>query len=123
MCRAAAIAILLAVGPLAGCDWSQRLEGRIAPDTVSLADRCASIMQAAMRFATIDIGDRTSEAKGVRTIVARVEGTRTDLPKDSPGDRDLAVECTFENNVLTAFRWTKGGPAPSETEGDHPQGK
>ncbi len=120
----AATVLLLAAALLAGCGgWSDRLQQRVLPDTLSLADRCAGIMQAAMPFAAIDIGDRTSEDKGIRTIVARVTGTRTDLPKDGPGERDLAVECTFENGVLAAFRWTKGGPAPNEEEGDHPPGK
>jgi hypothetical protein len=118
----AATVLPLAAVLLSGCGWSDKLQQRVLPDTISLADRCASIMQAAMPFASIDIGDRTSEGKGVRTIVARVTGTRTDLPKDGPGERDLAVECTFENNVLVAFHWTKGGP-PSEEESDHPPGK
>ena len=26
--------------------------------------------------------------------------------------RDFAAECQFDNNILTGFRWTKGGPTP-----------
>ena len=106
-------AALTAAVLLAGCDWSQKMAGRIAPDTVSLADRCGEIMQKAMPFAEIEIGDRTSESTGIRTIVAHVQGTRTDIPQNGEVARDLAAECTFQNNVLTAFRWTKGGP-PAE---------
>jgi hypothetical protein len=110
----AATLALVAAGSLAGCTWSQQMQGRLVPDTVSLADRCAMIMQAAMAFADIDLGDRTSQGSAdVRTIVARVSGTRGDIPEGGPGERNLAVECTFTDNVLTAFRWTKGGPPPS----------
>jgi hypothetical protein len=110
MRRFAVIAIIVTAFSLAGCDWSQRMGARVAPDTISLADRCAAIMKAAMPFAEIDIGDRTSNSTDIRTIVARANGTRTDTPGSSQVDRDLAVECTFIDNVLTEFRWTKGGP-------------
>jgi hypothetical protein len=110
MRRFAVIAIFVSACSLAGCDWSQRMGSRVAPDTVSLADRCAGIMKAAMPFAEIDIGDRTSNSTDIRTIVARANGTRTDMPGNNRVDGDLAVECTFVDNVLTGFRWTKGGP-------------
>jgi len=104
----------MAIGSLAGCTWSQQMQGRVVPDTVSLADRCGLIMQAAMPFADIDLGDRTSQGSAdVRTIVARAAGTRGDIPEGGAGERNLAVECTFTDNVMTAFRWTKGGPPPS----------
>jgi hypothetical protein len=69
-------------------------------------------MQKAMPFAEIDIGGRSSASTGLRTIVANVTGKRTDMPNNSQVQRDLAVECTFEDNVLTAFHWTTGGPPP-----------
>ncbi len=75
----------------------------------SLADRCADIAQAAMPFAEIDMEKRTSASTALNRIVARVEGTRTDLPEGSL-PRDLAAECEFDSNILSAFRWTKGGP-------------
>jgi hypothetical protein len=108
--RRPAIAIVLVTLLLAGCDWSQRMEGRVLPDTVSLADHCATIMKAAMPFAAIDIGDRSSKGVDIRTITAEVSATRTDQSGNPNVDRDLAAECTFVDNVMTAFRWTKGGP-------------
>ncbi|HTW51205.1 MAG TPA: hypothetical protein VME45_04835 [Stellaceae bacterium] len=111
------IIALIAAGSLTGCSWSQKMEGRLAPDTLSLADRCGAIMQAAMPFARLELGDRTSRSPDVSTIVAQVAATRTDLPKDAAAGRDLLAECTFENNVMTAFEWTKGGPLPSPTAG------
>jgi len=112
--RAGAIIVLVA-GLLGGCSQQQltQLGGRVVPSTLSLGDRCAQFMQRAMWFAAIDIGDRSSSSPDIRTIIATAQGTRTDLPEGSPGTRDLAVECTFTDNVLTAFRWTKGGPQSS----------
>jgi hypothetical protein len=113
MRRAAACFALFAVGGLlTGCDWAKNVGGRINPDTLSLADRCANVMKAAMPFAELDIGKLSSESTGIRTITARAEATRTDAPKDVPIARDLAVECQFDSNVLTSFRWTRGGPPP-----------
>ena len=105
-------AMLVVAGLLGGCDWSQKLTERVVPDTVSLADRCAEIMKKAMPFAEIDIGDRASQSPDVRTIVAQVQGTRTDMAGNTQVDRDLAVECTYVDGVLTGFHWTKGGPRP-----------
>lgn len=113
-----AILIILAAASLAGCSVSQKIEGRLAPDTVSLADRCGAIMQAAMPFAQLELGDRASRSPDVSTIIAQVAATRTDLPKDAPGERDLSAECTFKDNVMTAFHWTKGGPPPPPSAGN-----
>jgi len=108
--RAAAILGIAGAGILAGCGWSQNIGERVAPDTVSLADRCGQIMKMAMPFAEIDIGERISASSDVRTVVAKVAGTRTDMAGNTQLNPDLAVECTYVDNVLSAFRWTKGGP-------------
>ena len=73
-----------------------------------LAERCADVMQRAFPNATIDIGKSEASATGLTTIVAHVEGVRSDMPPEGPVTRDLAVECQFDNNVLTGFRWTTG---------------
>ena len=104
------LAALAVTSLVAGCGWSHDLKKEVTADTTSLADRCGEIMQKAMPFAEIDIGERSSAATGLRTIIAKVTGKRTDMPDNSRVERDLAVECTFEDTVLTAFRWTKGGP-------------
>jgi hypothetical protein len=75
---------------------------------VGLAERCADIMQRAFPNADIEIGKSEASATGLTTIVARVEGVRTDIPSEGPLTRDLAVECQFDNNILTGFRWTAG---------------
>jgi len=75
---------------------------------VGLAERCADIMQRAFPSATIEIGKSEASATGLTTIVARVEGIRSDMSPEGPLTRDLAAECQFENNILTGFRWTAG---------------
>ena len=107
------ISSVLVVVVLAGCSIK-----KLAPDTVSLADRCGAIMQTAMPFAQIERGARSAHGLDVRTMITEVSGTRTDLPKDAGEGGDLAAECTFEDNVMTAFRWTTGGPlSPPAPEG------
>jgi hypothetical protein len=78
------------------------------PHDVGLAERCADIMQRAFPSTTIEIGKSEASATGLTTIVARVEGARSDIPPEGPLTRDLAVECQFDNNILTGFRWTAG---------------
>jgi hypothetical protein len=78
------------------------------PHDVGLAERCADIMQRAFSSATIEIGKSDVSATSLTTIVARVEGIRSDIPPEGPVRRDLAVECQFDNNILTGFRWTAG---------------
>jgi len=99
------VLLVMALGPLAGCEVK-------LPRTVGLAERCAGIMKAAMPFAEIDTDKLTSQSTSIDRVVARVEGHRTDLPKDAGPPPSLGAECEFTNNVLTAFRWTEGGPQP-----------
>jgi hypothetical protein len=66
------------------------------------------MMQRAFPSATIDIGKSEAAATGLTTIVARVEGVRTDIPPAGPFTHELAVECQFDGNILTSFRWTAG---------------
>lgn len=73
-----------------------------------MAERCADTMIRAYPAADIDITKREAAATSLTTIVAHVEGNRADLPPNPPIARHLAVECTFDNNVLTGFRWTAG---------------
>jgi hypothetical protein len=104
--RLAVVIAALAAAALAGACTGQDF----APDRISLGDRCADIVKRAMPFADIDIGDVTAKNAGTRTIIAQVNGTRTEMAANSQLQRDLVAECTFVDNVLTAFRWTKGGP-------------
>jgi hypothetical protein len=90
-------AALCAVG--AGCGASR---------DVGVAERCAEMMRRAYPSASIEITKSTASATSLTTIVAEAEGVRSDLPAGASVARDLAVECRFDENVLTGFRWTAG---------------
>lgn len=75
---------------------------------VGLAERCADIMRRAHPSTAIDVTKTDASATSLTTIIAHVDGVRTDLPADSPLRRDVAVECRFDENILTGFRWTAG---------------
>jgi hypothetical protein len=96
---AAAVVLGLACSLAAGCGGIR---------DIGLTERCADIMQRAFPSASIEIGKAEASATSLTTIVAHVEGTRTDMPVGGPLTRDLAVECRFDDNILTGFRWTAG---------------
>jgi hypothetical protein len=73
-----------------------------------MAERCADLMKEAYPGADIDITKREGIVVSLTKIIAHVEGDRTNLPSPPPVARHLAVECSFENDVLTGFRWTAG---------------
>jgi hypothetical protein len=75
---------------------------------VGLAERCADIMHRAYPSAATEITKSEASVTGLTTIMARVEAVRTDMPEGGPSPRDLAVECRFDENILTGFRWTAG---------------
>jgi hypothetical protein len=111
MRRITAFSLLIAaVGMLAGCNFTQRVAGAINPDIESLADRCAAITRLALPTGDVEITNRTSENQGISSLVARVEGVRSDLPEGGSQPRDVATECQFTNTVLIGFKWIKGGP-------------
>jgi hypothetical protein len=78
------------------------------PRDVGFAERCVDIMRRAYPSAAIDVTKTQASATSLTTIVAEAEGARTDLPPGAPLARDLAVECRFDENILTGFRWTAG---------------
>jgi hypothetical protein len=80
---------------------------RLAPQG-GMAERCADFMTSAYPGADIEITKREATATSLTTIVADVEGDRTNLPANVSIPRHLAVECKFDNNILTGFRWTAG---------------
>ena len=84
------------------------LTGCGIPRGVGLAERCADIMRRANPGATLEITKSEAWATSLTTIMAQVEAVRTDLPEGAPAPRDLAVECRFDENILTGFRWTAG---------------
>jgi hypothetical protein len=82
--------------------------GCAIPRDIPLSERCADVMRRAYPSAAIEITKSEASPTSLTTIVARVEGVRNDMPPGGPLPRDLAVECRFDQNVLTGFRWTAG---------------
>jgi hypothetical protein len=78
------------------------------PRDIGLAERCAEIMRRAYPIAAIEVMKSDAVATSLTTIMARVDAVRADLPEGAPQTRALAVECRFDENVLTGFRWTSG---------------
>lgn len=104
MRRVAGIAVLLfCTLALWGCGVRVRAETPL--------DRCGALMQEAYPGGEIKVThkalvSRPTESLG--TEIAQAEGEREKLPKDSALPRDVAVECRFDDGVLTGFHWTKG---------------
>ena len=96
---AAALASCGAALAIAGCHFAPR---------GGMAERCAQVMIFADPGADIEITKREATATSLTAIVAHVEGEQTNIPPPAPGSRHLAVECKFDNSVLTGFRWTAG---------------
>lgn len=97
-CVSAALAASF-LGFVGGC--------HLAP-TGGMAGRCAEMMRQADPGAGIDITKSEAAATSITTIVAHVEGVRSDLPAHGPLRRHLAVECRFHGDILTGFHWTAG---------------
>ncbi len=93
------LGILLAV---AGCGLRE----------ASLGDRCADAMKEAFPGSGIKVTNthvtQDSAGASLTAMIARVEGVRPDVSAGSTLAHDVAVECRFEENVLTSFRWTAG---------------
>ena len=105
MHRAAVLACLLcSVLGLAGCGARLRDE--------SLLDRCGDAMQQAFPQTEIKVTKTAmvsqEQPQSYATSIVTAEGERPDLPAGSPLLHDIAVECRFDNGILTGFRWTKG---------------
>jgi hypothetical protein len=92
---------------LACCLEGCGIAPRFAPQG-GMAERCSDFMTEAYPGADIDITKSGAAATSLTTIVAKVEGVRTDLPPHAPPSPPLAVECRFDSGILTSFRWTKG---------------
>ncbi len=79
---------------------------------VGLSDRCADLMQEAFPGGDVEITSAKAHpdktAATVTVIIAEVEGVRSAVAPGGMLAHDLAVECRFENGILTGFRWTKG---------------
>ncbi|HWK44239.1 MAG TPA: hypothetical protein VNT30_05950 [Stellaceae bacterium] len=87
---------------LAACGTSTR--GLV---DVGLPDRCADVMESAFPGSDIEVTDQHALAV-MTTAKVELRGVRKDVAPGTPTRRDIAVECQFDHEVLTSFRWTAG---------------
>jgi len=101
--------ILLAALLPAGCGTlSDVRETMHAQGDFSPATFCTDLFQRAYPRADFDIVDTTSKPTGLATTSVQITARRTDATTGTALSTDVAVECQFDHNVLTGFRWTKG---------------
>lgn len=78
----------------------------------SLSERCGAAMQEAFPGGKITVtkAEVTADPAGasVTSMIAKVGGVRRNVAEGDVLARDVAAECHFEDNILTAFRWTQG---------------
>ncbi|HLI19612.1 MAG TPA: hypothetical protein VKV32_00730 [Stellaceae bacterium] len=90
----------------------------MAVGSVSLIDRCSDFMHRAYPQEGITISG-THLTTDLPNATVTVNAIRSGVPANSAYARDIAVECRFENGILTGFRWT-AGPVRSATTGQVP---
>jgi hypothetical protein len=97
------ILLLLVAGPLLA-------ECRLRDP--SLADRCSDVMREAYPDAGIKVKKSQvvsdTAAASITDEIVQIDGVRPDIPAEGFIARDVAVECRFENGIMTNFRWTAG---------------
>jgi hypothetical protein len=103
MTRAVAPAAALLLFTLAACGVRVREEAETA--------RCGDLMRQAFPGGEIEVTKTTVlpvETPSIATIVVAAEGTRKNVAPNGLPLREVAVECRFNDGILTGFRWTKG---------------
>jgi hypothetical protein len=78
----------------------------------SLSDRCGETMREAFPGGKIKVTKEEVIADpagaSVTSMIAKIGGQRQNVAEGAVVVRDVAVECRFEDNILTGFRWTAG---------------
>lgn len=102
MPRIAAVSVLLA---LSGCSGFESMEYRFRD--MSLSDRCIYFAKEA--FPEMRLADtKVQSATDMDVTTTRIDGVNENAGTTGQLRRDVAVECRFENGILTDFRWTAG---------------
>ena len=82
------------------------------PREPSYTVRCDALMNAAFPGGNIAVTDAhaalSHQAASLATMTAEVAGTRRNVAAGGFVSPEVAVECRFDNGVLTDFHWTKG---------------
>ena len=91
---------------LAGCG-EVGVDTRMALGSVSMVDRCSDFMSRAFPNGDIDVVN-SHIATDTQGALVTVQGVRDSVPENSSYARNVAVECHYQNGVLTDFRWIAG---------------
>ena len=110
-----AIAGVLVV--LAGCSRMSEagFDAKMKLGSVSMVDRCSDFMSRAFPDGDIDVVGSHVDT-GMQSALVTVQGVRKGVPDNSSYARNVAVECRFEDGILTGFRWV-AGPIRAATTG------
>ncbi|HEY1503698.1 MAG TPA: hypothetical protein VGF92_05325 [Stellaceae bacterium] len=94
---------------LAGCSRMSEVgfDTKMALGSVSMVDRCSDFMRRAFPNGDIDIVGSHIDTS-MESALATVQGIRNGVAENSSQARNVAVECHFDNGVLTSFRWIAG---------------
>jgi hypothetical protein len=108
-CRTGVIAALFATLALGGCATMSEVgfDAQNAVTTVGPADRCIDFMRRAFLDSDINVTSRDVAVVG-NSFTVRISGAREKVPADGNYAREVGVECRFDGNILTGFRWTAG---------------
>jgi hypothetical protein len=74
---------------------------------ISLIDRCTHFAEQAYPQLRLTEA-KTQSSSNINTTTTRIEGVNENGSSTGSLARDIAVECRFENGILTDFRWTAG---------------
>jgi len=91
---------------LAGCG-EVAFDTKMALGSVSMVDRCSDFMNRAFPNGDIDVVG-SHIATDTQGALVTVQGVRNSVAENSPYARSVAVECHYQNGVLTGFRWIAG---------------
>jgi len=72
-----------------------------------LPDRCEKVLNSAFPGADIEVTDRHVSV-AMADAKVQLTGVRDDVKPGSTSRRDVGVECQFDHDVLTNFRWITG---------------
>lgn len=114
---AAAAGVALA---LTGCSRMSEagFDAKLKLGSVSMIDRCSDFMSRAFPNGDIDVVGSHIATDPDGALVT-VQGVRNSVPENSSSARNVAVECHYQNGILTGFRWI-AGPIQGATIGQAP---
>ena len=76
----------------------------------SIVDRCADILRAAWPGRALEVTSKKAAPDFTNNLATVAVAVQAKATGTSGSPRELGIECTFENSVVTGIRWTAGVP-------------